>query len=442
MKNRLAVAQELLTSNGVIFVQINDDGQGYLKTLMNQIFKSENKLSDIIVKVKNMAGVAGGGEEISLRDISETILVYAKDKSSFGGFKNTEFWEEVDKEEIDNLKVIYSLGKIKKTIDVNGKILKIRSGIKIKSISDIVKEGLNCEYIFKKYEGRIFKETFKNQSSIRDIVIKNSSTADELVEVEYVPGSGQFKNQKISVYYTGNIKRFVGTIDHKIKRDNKKYYYRKNLGNLWDDISWNGIGNEGGVSLNNGKKPEKLLHRIIDTTTDKSDIVLDYHAGSGTTLAVAHKTDRRYIGIEQLDYGENNPESRLKNVIKGDQTGISKSVNWKGSGDFVYLELAKWNEEAKEKILKAKSLGELEKLFDELYEKYFLNYNVKTKEFKEKTIKEEGFKKLSLNKQKIFFVEMLDMNQMYVNFSERADKKYKLSKQDIALSEKFYNSKK
>ena len=109
---------------------------------------------------------------------------------------------------------------------------------------------------------------------------------------------------------------------------------------------------------------------------------------------------------------------------------------------FMYLELAKWNEEAKEKILKAKNLKELEMLFDEIYERYFLNYNVKTKEFKEKIIKEEGFKKLSLDEQKRWFVEMLDMNQMYVNFSERADKKYGLSKEDITLSEEFYNSKK
>jgi len=54
----------------------------------------------------------------------------------------------------------------------------------------------------------------------------------------------------------------------------------------------------------------------------------------------------------------------------------------------------------------------------------------------------EEFKKLGLDKQKKLFVEMLDMNQMYVNFSERADKKYKLSKEDIKLSEEFYNSKK
>jgi adenine-specific DNA-methyltransferase len=71
-----------------------------------------------------------------------------------------------------------------------------------------------------------------------------------------------------------------------------------------------------------------------------------------------------------------------------------------------------------------------------------LNYNVKTKAFKEKTVEDEGFKKFSLDEQKRFFVEMLDMNQMYVNFSERTDKKYNLSKEDIVLSEEFYNTKK
>jgi adenine-specific DNA-methyltransferase len=131
----------------------------------------------------------------------------------------------------------------------------------------------------------------------------------------------------------------------------------------------------------------------------------------------------------------------MERVVGGDKTGISKSINWKGGGDFIYVELAKWNEKAKEKILKARSLKELKKLFNELYERYFLNYNVKTKEFKEKTFKEEGFKKLGLDKQKKLFVEMLDMNQMYVNFSERADKKYNLSKEDIALSEEFYSPK-
>lgn len=190
-----------------------------------------------------------------------------------------------------------------------------------------------------------------------------------------------------------------------------------------------------------GQKPEKLIQRIIEMATDEGDIVLDFHLGTGTTAVAAHKLKRQYIGIEQMQYVKNFSIKRLISAINGDEKGISKSVGWQGGGDFVYAELARWNEEAKEKILKVKSLTELEKLFDELYERYFLNYNVKTKEFKEKILKEEGFKNLSLDGQKNLFVEMLDMNQMYVNFSERADKKYNLSKEDITLSEEFYNKK-
>ena len=211
------------------------------------------------------------------------------------------------------------------------------------------------------------------------------------------------------------------------------------LTDFWADLSWDSLSSEGNVTLKNGKKPEKLLKRIIELTTSPGDIILDFFSGSGTTCAVAHKMGLQYIGVEQLNYGENDTVVRLQNVINGDQSGISKAVDWKSGGEFIYAELAKWNEEAKEKILKAKSLNELEKTFDELYESYFLNYNVRTKEFKEKILNEEGFKKLSLNEQKRFFVEMLDMNQLYVNFSERSDKKYNLSKEDIALSEKFYN---
>jgi adenine-specific DNA-methyltransferase len=73
--------------------------------------------------------------------------------------------------------------------------------------------------------------------------------------------------------------------------------------------------------------------------TNNNDIVMDFNLGSGTTCAVAHKMGRKYIGIEQMDYIENITVERLKKVIDGEQGGISKALNWKGGGDFVYAEL-------------------------------------------------------------------------------------------------------
>jgi len=68
---------------------------------------------------------------------------------------------------------------------------------------------------------------------------------------------------------------------------------------------------------------------------------------------------RQFIGIEQMDYIETIAVERLKKVIDGEQSGISKSVNWQGGGDFIYFELAEWNETAKEKIFDCESLEEL-----------------------------------------------------------------------------------
>ena len=186
-----------------------------------------------------------------------------------------------------------------------------------------------------------------------------------------------------------------------------------------------------------GQKPEALIERILSIGTSESDIVLDYHLGSGTTAAVAHKMNRQYIGIEQLDYGENDSVVRLQNVINGDQTGISKSVNWQGGGSFVYLELAKNNEKALEQISACKSLEELTELFDELCSKYFLHYNVRVKEFR-KEIESERFRQLNLKQQKEMFSRMLDLNQLYVNTDDRHDKNTGLTEDDIAITEDFY----
>ena len=86
-------------------------------------------------------------------------------------------------------------------------------------------------------------------------------------------------------------------------------------------------------------KPERLLHRILQIATNENDFVLDSFLGSGTTSAVAHKMNRRYIGIEMGDHAETHCQPRLKKVIEGEQGGISKAVNWQGGGGFHYFRL-------------------------------------------------------------------------------------------------------
>lgn len=212
------------------------------------------------------------------------------------------------------------------------------------------------------------------------------------------------------------------------------------LSDFWNHISWAGIAKEGGVRLKNGKKPERLIKQIIDLATKENDIVLDFNLGSGTTCAVAHKMNRQYIGIEQLDYGDNSPLIRLQNVINGDQTGVSrdKDINWASGGEFIYFELAEWNENAKNKVNQCNNLDELISLFGELYDKYFLKYNVQINNFYNKIIKDEEFKNLKLDDQKKMFLTMLDLNHLYVLKTEMEDKRYGLDPKDTKLTKSFY----
>lgn len=262
------------------------------------------------------------------------------------------------------------------------------------------------------------------------------------------PGLQKFKHIKVEV--KNKRKQNQVTWDKETKKmvtvkdeNGKVVYYESNdkiVGTLWNIPRINSQSKERLDLL--GQKPEALIQRIIEASTDENDIVLDYHLGTGTTAAVAHKMNRQYIGIEQLDYIENMTIERLNSCITGeDQSGISKAVNWQGGGSFVYLELAKNNQKAIEKIQNCNSYAELIDLFDTLYTKYFLHYNVKIKEFKEVISKEENFINLSLERQKEIFCRMLDNNQLYVNRDEMEDSKYGLSPEDIALTKDFYQIK-
>lgn len=220
----------------------------------------------------------------------------------------------------------------------------------------------------------------------------------------------------------------VGTDTHTIED------FAKLACDFWDDIDFNNTQNEGDVNLPNGKKPERLLTRIISMFTEPSDWVLDFFAGSGTTPAVAHKLNRKYIGIEQLDYQENGALNRLKNVINSDATGISKSINWQGGGSFVYCELAQANQAYVDRIQSAKTTKDLQEIWAEMQDKAFLSYRIDPKTI---DLKGQDFNSLNLDDQKRFLIEVMDKNMLYVPFSEMEDKTYSISESDKKLNRQF-----
>ena len=184
-------------------------------------------------------------------------------------------------------------------------------------------------------------------------------------------------------------------------------------------------------------KPMEYIKQIVKLSTvdDPSAIVLDFHAGSGTTAHAVldlNKEDggnRKFILVEQMDYIETVSVPRVQKVIEQQK-----------DCDFIYCELAKWNEGFIEKIRDAKNTTELLRIWEEMKNphKSFLNYNVDLKQQDEAM---DEFKELSLEKQKEVLVILLDKNKLYVNLSEIDDVDYKISDEDKANSNNFYNTK-
>lgn len=445
MKNRLEVAKELLSEDGAIFVQIDYHEVGYLIVLMDEIFGRKNFVQLISVKASSPAGykTVNPGPV----DVTEYILFYTKNKSLFK-FKKmyvpTEYDENYDMY-IVNFEESPESWKLKPLRDVIYEM----NGIKIgKTPHETIKNakekwGEQWKIIRRELMAKFALENAERIVSIRD-PHKPTKKLKHLLEL-----SKKHKD-KIFVYEKENAEDnedglngygfiinggALSFYSNKVKEIDGRKTPTELLTDFWADISWDGIAKEGGVKLKNGKKPETLVRRIIEMATEKGDIVLDYHLGSGTTCAVAHKIGRQYIGIEQIDYGENSAFVRLKNVINGDTSGISKAVNWQGGGEFVYMELMKLNEVFIERIQRAKATDEILNIWEDMKHYGFLSYRIDPVLF-DKNI--EDFKKLTVEEQKKLLIEMLDKNELYVNYSEIDDARYNVSEKDKELNRKFY----
>ncbi|WP_268760306.1 DNA methyltransferase [Gardnerella vaginalis] len=181
-------------------------------------------------------------------------------------------------------------------------------------------------------------------------------------------------------------------------------------------------------------KPEKLIERIIQIATNPSDLVLDFHLGSGTTAAVAHKMGRRYIGVEQMDYIQDITVERLKKVLEGEQGGISKAQNWHGGGSFVYCEL---KEDANTLINTIQNATEdtIESVKASIYTyERIVPYLTK----QELADADKDFENLTLEEKKQALIKLIDKNKLYVNASDMDDESYQISEADKAFTKSFY----
>src|SRR5690554_3931631 len=410
MKNRLEIARDLLSKDGKMFIQCDDNEQAYLKILMDEVFKQQNFVETFVWKNTDNAPALSK----KTRKNVEFIHCYEKVLDTSKGY--------VGRDSDNDDAPLLNSGNPITVLEFKPEIIQFRipdgnypkgSYDKVELLDDlVVKKGKNENKI--RLKGR-----FKWQQSFLDTEVSNGTYF-------------LIKSNKFSIRYQREIASNMAP-DKLID----EIYLSKAMGVETNEDSKKHIDSLN-LNFNSYPKPESLIGFLIRAVTEEGDIVLDYHLGSGTTAATAHKMNRQYIGIEQMDYIETVAVERLKKVIEGEQGGISKSVNWQGGGSFIYLELKKYNQIFIEQIQEAKNTEELLKIWEQMKEKSFLNYNV---DIQKQEAHIEEFKTLTLAEQKQHLVEILDKNQLYVNLSALDDKDFACTEEEKKVTQDFYGRK-
>ncbi|GAA9257627.1 hypothetical protein TH0127_05310 [Helicobacter pylori] len=402
MKNRLEVAREFLSDDGVIFVQCDDNEQAYLKVLMDEIFLRENFIACFVwEKTSNSLS--------RIRIKTEYVLCYEKIK--FGLIFNGDMAEE-------------------------GQDFPILNKVNVKRTLQFPPNSI----YFKTFKGVIKPTKFNKMELIDDLRIVNKTNSN-MVRINAKFKWTQNKlDDEIKEGTTFVIKsdefsmRYIRKGDREVKISN---VFNAECGvttNIKATSEIKVLFANSNTDLFSTPKPEALISRILETSTNENDLVLDFFAGSGTTCAVAHKMKRRYIGIEQMDYIETITKERLKKVIEGEQGGISKKCDFKGGGSFVYAELKEVNLEVKKQILNAKSASECLKIFDDLNERFLKRADCKIDE-----IHSEEFQNLDLNEQKRIYCALLDSNEDYLNLGDMDEDAWGIDGITKKYNEIFYS---
>ncbi|MDN6162168.1 MAG: site-specific DNA-methyltransferase, partial [Atopostipes sp.] len=391
MRNRLEIANELLSSEGSIWINIDDDEAHYLKVMCDEIFGRENFITNIVWQKKYT--IANDAKFFS--DNHDHILVYAKNKNNY---------------EINGLPRTLEMNERYKNPDNDPNGPWMSQPLHAKSGND-----------------EKFSFTFKNG-------------------VTWEPPRGTFpRHTKESLEeYDSENKIWFGVNGDAVPRLKK---YLSDMGDVTPATIWlhQDFGNNDQANKEvralisteefSTPKPEKLIQQILKIGSNEEDIVLDFFMGSGTTQAVAHKMNRQYIGIEQMDYINTVSVPRLEKVIEGEQGGISKEVDWEGGGSFVYAELATLNDEYVQDVQASKSEEELEIVLSTMKERAYLNFKV---DLEKVSLEEEGYKKLTLEEKKEVLIQVLDMNQLYLSYSEMEDEQYEILEDVKAFNHSFY----
>ena len=292
MYPRLVLARNMLRDDGVIFVQIDDNEIETLGKLLNEVFGEDNFINIVTVKTK-IGGVSGSSEGKSLKDATEFIWIYAKNKDALQFnpvYIKTKLSDRIKSYEIEgkSWKYVSVMTKLEDKVLIKEDSLRgVRyygyKTLETASITTFARsKGITEEQAYDEYADRIFQTT-NAQSSVRATTMKEMQGFDfPMIGCEYAPIKGKNEGQTIEVLYKGEQRRMMMFLSEAVEKIDGTYYYLDKITSLWDDIDYNNLTKEGDVEFSNGKKPIKLLNRMLSLATNKDSLVVDFFSGSGS----------------------------------------------------------------------------------------------------------------------------------------------------------------
>ncbi len=406
MYNRLIAAKDLLRKDGVLIVAIDENEQPHLGVMLKELFKDYEV--HCITIVHNPRGIQG------------TNFSYTHEYAFFVFPSKQKLIQnrKIEEKDIDWRGLRDNGGESLRTDAKNCfyPIIVNKKNLEIVGFGEIVPKDVSINKRFVEDNNHIFIYPVDNDGIERKWRYARQSIEEvkDLLRCDKVRDSydikigkdfGQYRTVWIDPRYDSNEygKKLLNSLV-----PNNPFSYPKSIWNVYD-----------------------CIYAVVGK--DKDAIVLDYHAGSGTTAHAVlelNKEDggnRQFIMVEQMDYIETVTCKRVQKVIEQN-----------GNSSFIYLELKKYNQAFIEQIEVAKDTETLLQIWEQMKAKSFLNYNVDIKKQEEHL---EEFKALSLAEQKQHLCELLDKNQLYVNLSSMDDKDFACTDEEKRVTKDFYDIK-
>lgn len=406
MKNRLQIARDLMREDGFIAITIDHIELFYLGVLSDEIFGSENRIGTVTIVHKP----EGRNQEKFFGTSNEFMLVYAKNKSK-ASFNKVILDEELKKRY--NLSDENGNYRLKNFIRLTDGKYSLRENKPHFYYPIYVSKDLSTISLNKTHDCyELFPITDKG---VERTWKTTAQTAQKLIAGKMIVA--KVEDGRVQLFEKLREDQVIKT--HWIKKEYHAYHFGTKL--LEDTL---------------GRKAfsfPKSLYAVKDTIslmTKDDDIILDFFSGSGTTghatlnLNEENDSNRKFILVEQLKTHYDINKERLTNVIRKNNY----------SENFVCFELKNYNQEFIEKIQSASSMGKLDEVYNDMAKNAFLKFWFDKKEFE----KDENFRKLDIEERKKKLIEILDENQLYLNYADMNDTKHNVSEDEKELTNRFY----